>query len=585
MTRSSAVGLLAAGFLMVWAYAAAAADERPNIVLVLVDDAALMDFGSYGGEARTPNIDALAARGSLFRQHRATPFCAPSRAMLLTGMDNHLAGLGTIREVLPPEHRGQPGYTMSLEPGVVTLAERLRAGGYRTYMTGKWHLGHDEGELPVERGFDRSFIVDASGADNWEHKPYLPYYRTAPWFEDHEPASLPDDFYSSTFLVDRMIDYLAADANRDEPFFAYVAFMAVHLPVQAPKAFSEKYVEVYQDGWEAVRAARWERAQALGLVRPGAPYATSSVKLRDWETLDADAQRLAAHSMAVNAGMLEAMDHEFGRLIEHLRVSGQYDNTIFVVTSDNGPEAGDPMTGPVRPWLEWQGYTREIETLGERGSYVAIGAEWAQAASGPANLFKFHAGDGGLRVPFIVAGPGLPVDNRVDAFTVMSDVAPTLLELAGVDAELPDALPMTGRSLRPLLSGTATAVYAPDEVIAFETSGQVALYLGRHKLVRNMPPHGDGVWRLFDIVDDPGETQDLADTQPRLMRTLLHEYRLYANRVGVLELPEGYEVIQAIGRNIVERLFEFYWDRMLVALLILVLVVWVAVWMIRRRIA
>ena len=163
--------------LLAFGGTAAQAETRPNIVVVLVDDAALMDFGAFGGEAHTPNIDALAARGTLFRQHRATPFCAPSRAMLLTGMDNHLAGLGTIREVLPPEHRGRPGYTMALEPGVETIATKLKRTGYRTYMTGKWHLGHGEGELPIDHGFDRSFILDASGADHWEDKPYIPYYR------------------------------------------------------------------------------------------------------------------------------------------------------------------------------------------------------------------------------------------------------------------------------------------------------------------------------------------------------------------------------------------------------------------------
>ena len=178
---------------------------RPNILVVLVDDAALMDFGVYGGEARTPNIDALAKKGALFSRHRASPFCAPSRAMLLTGLDNHTAGIGTIAEVLPQEFKDQPGYTMALEPGVVTLAQRLKAGGYRTMTTGKWHLGHGPGELPVDHGFDRSFILDASGADNWKDQPYLPYYREAPWFEGREEALLPDEFYSSSFLFDQMI--------------------------------------------------------------------------------------------------------------------------------------------------------------------------------------------------------------------------------------------------------------------------------------------------------------------------------------------------------------------------------------------
>jgi len=570
------LGLLAIGM----AGPATAQEGRPNIVLVLVDDAALMDFGAYGGEARTPNIDALAARGALFTQHRTTPFCAPSRAMLLTGMDHHTAGLGTIREVLPEEHRGQPGYTMALEPGVVTLAARLKAGGYRTYMTGKWHLGHEDGQLPIDHGFDRSFIIDASGADNWEDKPYLPYYKEAPWFEDREPAVLPEDFYSSTFFVDQMIDYLEGDAGRDEPFLAYVAFLAIHIPVQAPREYTDRYVETYSVGWDAVRAARWQRAEELGLVGPGAPLAPPPPTLGeswDWDALSSDERAHAARSMAVNAGMLEAMDHEFGRLIAYLRETGDYDNTVFVITSDNGPEAGDPVDSILDSWLRWMGYNWDLETLGERGSYVAIGPEWAQAAAGPSNLFKFHAGDGGLRVPLIFSGPGVPEAARVDAFTVMTDVTPTLLEMAGVNGQVPGAVPMSGRSLTPLLTGEASRIYGPDDAVGIETSGQAALYRGDHKLVRNMPPHGDGVWRLFDLSVDPGETRDLSGARPQLFREMLHEYRLYANRVGVLELPEGYQVEDQIAANIFGKVISFYWGWMLVGFAPLLVGVW-ALW-------
>ena len=151
--------------------------ERPNFVILLIDDAAFMDLGFYGGEARTPNIDALAARGMMFTRYYTSPLCAPSRAMLLTGIDNHQAGVGTIGEIITPEQRGQPGYSLELEPGVLTLASRLKPEGYRTLMTGKWHLGHSETALPSAHGFDRSFALDASGADNWEDKPYMPYYR------------------------------------------------------------------------------------------------------------------------------------------------------------------------------------------------------------------------------------------------------------------------------------------------------------------------------------------------------------------------------------------------------------------------
>jgi len=557
-------------FLAAWfalAGLVAQAETKPNIVMVLVDDAALMDFGAFGGEAHTPNIDALAARGTLFRQHRATPFCAPSRAMLLTGMDNHLAGLGTIREVLPPEHRGQPGYTMALEPGVETIATKLKRAGYRTYMTGKWHLGHGEGELPIDHGFDRSFILDASGADHWENKPYIPYYRDAPWFEGREKAVLPEDFYSSSFIADQMQAYLEQDEDSAEPFFAYVAFLAVHIPVQAPREFTENYIETYAEGWDAIREQRWQRAQDLGLIRAGAPLAPQPDTIPRWHDLSADEQRLAAKSMAVNAGALEAMDAELGGLIDYIKSIGEYENTIFVVTSDNGPEAGDPWDGGVQWWFGMQGYSREYATLGERGSYVALGAGGASANAGPSHLFKFHAAEGGLRVPMLMAGPGIEPGRAVDSLSVMTDIAPTLLDLVGADHDHPDANPMTGRTLQPILSGDTERVYADTDAVGFETSGQAALYKGQYKLVRNIAPHGDGTWRVFDIVDDPGETTDLAPERPELLAELMQAYRVYANQVGILELPEGYQVERAIGRNVVGKLWQYYWGWIVLGLL------------------
>jgi arylsulfatase A-like enzyme len=263
--------LLCAGMLA--SLHAFAEPARPNIVLILADDVALMDFGTYGGEAHTPNIDTLAEQGVLFANFHATPMCAPSRAMLLTGMDHHLTGFATIPEVLPPEHKGQPGYSMYLEPGVETIAARLQPLGYRTLMTGKWHLGHGPGQLPNHHGFERSFVLDASGADNWEQRPYLPFYKTAPWFEDGEPATLPEDFYSSAFIVDKMLEYIEATRSVDQPFLAYLAFQAIHIPVQAPREFSDNYRGVYDAGWQALRNARWERARERGLVPADAPLA------------------------------------------------------------------------------------------------------------------------------------------------------------------------------------------------------------------------------------------------------------------------------------------------------------------------
>ena len=555
----------------------------PNFVVVLVDDAALMDFGAYGGEASTPNIDDLAANGMLFKQHRATPFCAPSRAMLMTGLDNHLAGFGTIPEVLPPEHRGQPGYTMALEPGVETIATKLKRANYRTYVTGKWHLGHGQGELPDSHGFDRSFVLDASGADNWKDKPYLPYYKDAPWFEDGEPADLPTDFYSSAFIADTMQDYLEADEGRPEPFFAFLSFYANHIPVQAPREYTAKYIETYEDGWNHVRETRWRRAQSLGLVREGAPLADQPETIPRWGALTEQEQRMAAKSLAVHAGALEAMDNELGEFIAYLKDTGQFENTVFVVSSDNGPEAGDPWGTQLQFWFDLMEYHRDYETLGEKDSYVAIGSGGASASAGPNHLFKFHAGDGGLRVPLILSGPGVPVAQTVDEFTLMADIAPTLLDLANIIDTPPEGIKrFTGRSLAPLLTGAVAYVYGPDDAVGFSTSGQAALIKGNYKLVRNLPPHGDRIWRLFDLKEDPGETRDLAGELPDLKAELMQDYRAYADRVGVLELPEGYQVERQIARNVFAKLWQYYWPWISAACVTILALLGVVLWSIAK---
>ncbi|WP_417484427.1 arylsulfatase [Maricaulis salignorans] len=562
------IGALMAAPALLAQQAPAMPAERPNFVLVLVDDAAFMDFGIYGGEARTPVIDRLARRGMIFSNYHSSPLCAPSRAMLLTGLDNHRTGLATIPEVLPPEHRGQPGYGMSLEPGVVTVADRLQAAGYRTYMTGKWHLGHGEGDLPDAHGFDRSFVLDASGADNWEEKPYMPYYRTADWFEDGARTHLPDEFYSSEFLVDRMIDYIDADAGREDPFFAYLAFQAIHIPVQAPAEFTANYHETYSQGWEALRQARARRAVELELVSATTSIMPLPERMRAWSDLSEADQALYARSMAVNAGMLEAMDHHLGRLVEHLETTGEFDNTVFIVTSDNGPEPSHPVGEPgFGTWMTLHGYSRELENLGETGSYAFIGPEWAMAAAAPFNLFKFYASEGGLRVPFLIAGPGIASGQHSRAAGYVTDVTPTILDLAGLSGMTGD---VTGRSLRAVISGEADAAYTPDDAVGFEVSGNSALFRGDYKLVRTMPPWGDGNWQLFNLAVDPGETFDLAPGQPALAAAMLEDYTAYAEANGVLDLPEGYDVHGQISINATLRQLEFYgWQLGFVILLIL----------------
>jgi len=534
--------------------------RRPNVVVILVDDAGYMDFGGYGGEARTPHIDALGDQGVRFTNYHTSPLCAPSRAMLLTGLDNHLTGVATIPEVLADEHRDQPGYSMHLEEGVETVATRLARSGYRTYMTGKWHLGSRPQDLPDAHGFDRSFALDASGADNWEQKPYMPFYDSAPWFEDGQPATLPEDFYSSEFLVDRMIDYLQEGQETGAPFFAYLAFQAIHIPIQAPREYTDHYEGVYDDGWDVLREARWNKARQLGLIPESAPLAAMHPALRRFSDLTPDEQKLYARSMAVNAGMLEAMDHHIGRFLAYLRDTDQFANTLFLITSDNGPELSNPVSNPAMKWWMWRnGYTHELETLGEKGSLAFIGPEWASAASSPGRLFKFYASEGGVRVPLIVAGPGVGALGFVPAFGFVTDITPTILDFAEVPLDEKAAVKaMTGVSLRGVLDSSALEARPEDQPVGLEVSGNAALFKGGYKLVKNTFPHGDGKWRLHYLREDPGEVRDLVDVLPGRAEEMKADFDAFAVRMGVIDVPDNFNPFEHLMGNMLRKQWEFY---------------------------
>ena len=547
------IGLGQAPVALAQAATPAVAAKRPNIVVILVDDAALMDFGAFGGEARTPNIDRLARSGAMFTSYRTSPLCSPSRSMLLTGVDNHRAGVATIEEILPPSQKGKHGYNLHIEPGVLTIADRLKANGYRTLMAGKWHLGHGEGDLPNGHGFDRSLALDASGADNWQPKPYMPYYTEAPWFEDGKPAKLPKNFYSSDLLVDRLKGYIDEKPAGAQPFFAYLAFQAVHIPVQAPKEVSDRYRGQFDAGWAAVRAARNERAKALGLIPANAPTVGMPDFARDWNKLTPEEKAIYARAMEVYSGMLESMDASIGRLMQHLQARGELDNTLFVVTSDNGPEFSDPVHAPgMDIWMALHGYAWKLKGQGEKGSLNFIGRDWAAALAAPSRLFKFYTTEGGLRVPLILSGPGVAPGQRIAAPAFVTDITPTLVDFAQATAG-PAGVSLDGRSLKPVLTGEAKTVRGADEPVGIEVSGNAALYRGHMKLARVMPPLGDGQWRLFDLETDPAETRDLAKDRPELFQAMLKDYEAYEARVGVAKLPPGYTTQRQLMNNALDR--------------------------------
>ena len=411
---------------------------RPNILLIVADDLGFSDLGAFGGEIATPNLDRLAFDGVRLTGLHTAPTCSPTRAMLVTGNDHHEVGLGSMAELTTPEQLGQPGYEGYLTRRAATVAERLRAGGYRTYMAGKWHLGLEEDQSPAARGFDRSFAllqgvhnhygIDQNAA--WRAAGVNARYR-----EDGREATYPEGAYSADFFADRLAGYLEEDRRDRRPFFAYLTFTQPHWPLQAPEETVAHYRGRYDDGPEALRLERLQRQRRLGLIDRGTePF--EPVGLSDWPNLPAAQRAIEARKMEVYAAMVERLDQGVGRVIGKLRSLGELQNTVIIFLADNGPEASRIAAPGVRDpaLLAALNIDNGLGNIGRANSWLTYGPEWAQAASAPSRLFKGFTTEGGTRVVAFVSGRGVRGFGRIsDAFLHVTDVTPTILELAQVE--------------------------------------------------------------------------------------------------------------------------------------------------------
>ena len=442
-----------------------------------------------------------------------------------------------------------------------TIASLLSHVGYQTYVSGKWGIGAKGKNLPDRFGFDRSYVMDSTGGSNYDHSHYLPGYPDVSWYEDGEPIRLPEDFYSSRNLVDQMIRYID-EGDADQPFFGFLSLQAVHIPVQAPAEFIDRYDSVFDAGWDVMRTERTARAIELGLVPETTTLAPVHEDHRAWDDLSEPEKAEAVRAMQVNAGMKEAADFHIGRLLDYLETTGQLENTIVVVTSDNGPESGvttldNPIFNTLLGGIHLlEGIDTSPENMGLPGSLTAIGPEWASVEAAPFNLYKFYSSEGGLRVPLVVAGPGVEARGIQDAPVHVSDLMPTLLDAAGVAY---DAGAFYGRSILPVLAGETTETRGANESFGGEVSGNASLYRGNWKLVRTALPRGDFTWRLYDLSVDPGETTDLSGDNPNLFAEMRAEYEAYATKTGVFELGrEDYAEAQLFS-NLLDRTISKYW--------------------------
>lgn len=522
-------------FLIV-ASPAHAKERRPNFLVIVADDLGYSDIGVFGGEIRTPNLDRLALAGIRLAGFHTAPTCSPTRSMLLSGTDNHLAGLGTMAELIRPNQKGKPGYEGYLRSDVATLAERLAAGGYSTLFSGKWHLGLTPEQDPHARGFQRSFALLQGGHNHFG----TDVGTTATYTEQGKPLSaLPAGFYSSDAFASRLIGFLGERpaAGKAQPFFAYLAFTAPHWPLQAPAEDIARYKGRYDAGYDALRQQRLDRQRELGILPADVVPHTPRNRDGSWDSLPADQQRTAARNMEIYAAMVDRLDQNVGRVIEALRASGDLDNTVILFLADNGAEALDiETTGAEMLGRYAKGADNGFANRGAATSYVTYGAGWAQAATAPSWLTKGYQSEGGTRAVAFVSGANIPQRGGADTqFLSVADIAPTLLDLAGID---PDALEVGGRTVRAItgrswlawLRNPAARVYGTGDGFGSELFGSRAYRRGDWKLT----DIGDGQWRLFDIGRDPGETRDLSLAAPAKRDELAAAWDRYARDVGIV---------------------------------------------------
>lgn len=524
-----------------------AQSQKPNFILIVADDMGFSDMEAFGGEISTPNLNQLASEGVRYTNFYVAPTCSPTRSMLLTGLDNHLVGMGTMHEYMAPNHEGQPGYEGVLSTEVPTVAEILRDNGYHTYMAGKWHLGKERDHLPRARGFERSFSM-LSGAGSY-FSMNGPDEEATPndFSEDGEYLDkLPKGYYSTTTFTDKIISYIDSNKGDGKPFFAYLAHQAPHDPLMAPNNYLRKYKGVFDKGWDVLRDERLERMVEMGILSEKTEMGERLWYVPGFDDLKPLSQVVTARKMEVYAAVLDYMDMEIGRLMQYLEDNRLRENTYIVFFSDNGPDVNDKAATyknyPATATANWMAktYTHGFQNWGRAESFTAYGPSWAQVSATPFFGYKYTTYEGGIRSPLIVVSPEKTNAGKVNTEALMhvKDIAPTFLELAGIDQPIAfkdkPVKPMQGRSWAATIHGQSHSPRTEEDYIATELWNGRSLRKGDWKIINFPKPVGTGEWQLFNLGNDPGERHDLAQAHPDKLNELLADWGEYVKENNVI---------------------------------------------------
>ncbi|KAK4569867.1 hypothetical protein LTR86_002836 [Recurvomyces mirabilis] len=583
--------------------------KRPNFLVIVADDLGFSDLSCFGGEIRTPHLDHLASNGLRFTDFHAAAACSPSRAMIMTGTDHHIAGLGNLIEWTnrsdqnaPSEgeikhwstapQRGMPGYEGYLNEKVVTLPELLKHAGYLTMMAGKWHLGLTPERFPHKRGFEKSFAHLPACSNHYAYEPQrqdgdqIPGFMTmshiALHSEDGEYVKeLPKPWYSSNGYGDKMLGYLKdrSDKKDKRPFFAYYPFTAPHWPLQAPDEYIAHYKGIYDDGPDVLREKRLKRMQDLGLCpKDVVPHPVVADEVKEWSKLSSDEKAKSSKAMEVFAAMVECIDANVGKVVDYLEETGELDNTFVCFMSDNGAEGAAYEAYPIVQGSMIQHlkkyYDNSLENLGRGNSFIWYGPRWAQAATAPSRLYKAFTTEGGVKVPFLAKFPkgyeaGVGDKGSITgAFSTVMDLAPTILEMAGVKHPSPDGkgkyqdrevVSMRGKSMVPFVNGTQSTIHPKDFINGWETCGRAAVRCGDWKIVFIPKPKGPEKWQMYNLAKDPGEVNDLSERDPERLQRMIKMWDQYVLETGVIPLaPALGNWIEAMEQQMPEDVWMEY---------------------------
>ncbi len=502
-------------------------DKRPNILLIVADDLGYADLGVFGSDIATPNIDALAASGITFSRFHTAPTCAPTRAMLLSGNDNHIAGMGSqFRKT------GEWGYEGHLSDRVVTIPQVLQSAGYKTYMAGKWHLGTEPEQNPVNKGFGSSFVLLQGGGNHYNDQNLfndsVSYYTL-----NGVHIRWPDGEYSTKIYTDKLIGFIDENKNDERPFFALATYTSPHWPLQVDSAYWIKYKNRYNDGYEELRSKRLTSLKKAGMIPQAAELPELNQEVVPWDSLSPVQKMREARKMELYAGMVDNLDYHIGRLLQYLKDIDEHKNTLIVFMSDNGAAAEDFYNDSIADESYHHPYfNNAYENMGLPDSYVSYGPQWAEAGTAPFKYFKEFATEGGITTPMIISGPGIKASGSIsDEFVTVMDLAPTFYQVA--KAEYPslfqdrDTYPLKGSSIHDYLSGKTDKIHNEDEVFAVEQSGNAVIRKGHWKIVNYEQPFDRANFKLYNLENDLAENYDLSDTHPEKFSEMLTEWDKY----------------------------------------------------------